>query len=125
VSRRRRAKDRSGPNLLDVRPRREADWEVLDGGRVLLVRRRPTVTPRALARWVWYMMAPARIRLDRIGSFAWLGIDGQTTVGELARGVRSEFGESAEPVEQRLGQFVRLLRRERFVSYPELDGEGP
>ena len=69
------------------------------------------------------MMAPPRIRLDELGSFAWLALDGRTTVGTIADRVRIRFGEDAEPVEQRLGQFVHILRRERFVSYPQLEGK--
>ena len=92
---------------------------------MVLVRERPRVRgPRSLGRWLSYMMAPPRIRLDELGSFAWLALDGNTTVGTIAETVRERFGEAAEPAEQRLGQFVHILRRERLVSYPELDDRG-
>ncbi len=67
------------------------------------------------------MMAPPRIRLDEVGSYAWLRMDGTTDVRELAVLVREQFGDRVEPVGQRLGQLIRVLRRERFVSYAELD----
>jgi hypothetical protein len=66
-------------------------------------------------------MAPPRIRLDEVGSFAWTRLDGRTTVGEIAAELRQRFGDQAEPVEQRLGQFVRVLRRERLVAYRGYD----
>jgi len=108
-------------NLLNVTPRREVQWEEGDDGLVVLVRERPRVRgPRSLGRWLWFVMAPPRIRLDDVGSYAWLRLDGQTTVGGVAGEVRNHFGDRVEPVEHRLGQLVRLLHRERFVSYPEL-----
>lgn len=69
------------------------------------------------------MMAPPRIKLDEVGSYAWLRMDGDTGVRDLVSSVKSEFGESVEPVTQRLGHFIRLLRRERFVAYLE-SGDG-
>lgn len=67
------------------------------------------------------MMAPPRIRLDDVGSYAWLLMDGSTDVRKLAELVVAQFGDQVEPVGQRLGQLIRVLRRERFVSYAELD----
>jgi hypothetical protein len=68
------------------------------------------------------MLAPPRIRLDEVGSYAWLRMSGTINVGDLAELVREEFGERVDPVNQRLGHLVRLLKRERFVSYMELNG---
>jgi hypothetical protein len=98
-------------------------WEEREDGLVTLVRVKPAVRDlRSFRRWLSFMMAPPRIRLDEVGSYAWLNMNGDVDVRELVQRVRDEFGESAEPVAQRLGQFVRLLRRERFVTYLELDG---
>jgi hypothetical protein len=99
-------------------PVREVEWEEDDAGIITLVRQRPAIRgPRSMSRWVSYMMAPPRIRLDDVGSYAWLRIDGRTDVRGLAAQVREEYGDRAEPVSQRLGQLIRLLHRERFVSY--------
>lgn len=118
----RQRSDTRGPNLLDICPRQEADSDRNREGIVTLRRRRPSLHGgRWLGAWFHYLLAPPRIRLDTVGSFVWESMDGATSVGELSRRVRTEFGESAEPVEQRLGQFVRQLRRERFISYPGVD----
>ena len=114
---------RSGPNLLDMTPVRQVEWEEDESGVVTLVRRRPRVRgPRSMGRWVSFMLAPPRIRLDEVGSFAWLRMSGSIDVGDLAALVREEFGDRVEPVNQRLGHLVRLLKRERFVSYMEPKG---
>ncbi|MBT8461622.1 MAG: PqqD family protein [Gemmatimonadetes bacterium] len=113
-----RGAPRRPPNLLDMTPVREVEWEEDEGGIVTLVRRRPAIRgPRSLARWISYLMAPPRIRLDDVGSYAWLRIDGGTDVRRLVALVREEFGDRVEPVSQRLGQLIRLLHRERFVRY--------
>lgn len=112
---------RIGPNLLDMTPVREVEWEEDESGVVTLVRSRPRVRgPRSMGRWVSFMLAPPRIRLDEVGSFAWLRMSGTMKVGDLAALVREEFGERVDPVNQRLGHLVRLLKRERFVSYLEM-----
>ena len=111
---------RAGQNLLDMTPLREVEWEEDERGGVTLVRRRPRVRgPRSMGGWVSFMLAPPRIRLDEVGSFAWLRMNGNVDVGELAALVREEFGDRVEPVNHRLGHLVRLLKRERFVSYVE------
>jgi len=111
---------RAGQNLLDMTPLREVEWEEDERGGVTLVRRRPRVRgPRSMGGWVSFMLAPPRIRLDEVGSFAWLRMNGNVDVGELAALVREEFGDRVEPVNHRLGHLVRLLNRERFVSYVE------
>ena len=116
----RRRGSEPGPNLLDMTPRREVKWEEDEAGVVTLVRERPTIRgPRSLGRWISFMMAPPRIRLDDVGSYAWLQMNGSLEVRELARLVQTEFGDRVEPVNQRLGQLIRLLKRERFVSYSE------
>jgi len=114
-----------GPNLLDMTPRREVEWEEDAEGRVTLVRERPAIRgPRSLGLWLSFMMAPPRIRLDEVGSFVWLHMSGSRDVRELALLVRAEFGDRVEPVNSRLGQLIRLLKRERFVSYVEAQPGG-
>jgi hypothetical protein len=101
-------------------PVRQVSWQEDQTGRITLIRERPSVRGvRSLGRWVSFMMAPPRIKLDEVGSYAWLRMSGAADVRTLVSLVRSEFGESVEPVNERLGQFVRLLHRERFITYAE------
>ena len=108
-------------NLLDLAPVRLAAWSEVEG-RVVLERPRPGGRGlRRLGGWLAHHMSSRRVRLDSIGSAAWRGFDGRTTVGEVARLLRQELGEAAEPAEERLGHFVRVLRREGFLAYPGWD----
>lgn len=105
-------------NLLALAPRRTADWSERDG-RVVIERPRPSGRGlRRIGQGVNHWLGPARVRLDQLGSFTWKRIDGEATVGSVCEEVREAFGAGAEPVEERVGEFVRLLRREAMLSYP-------
>lgn len=70
---------------------------------------------------ITHAMSVPRVRLDELGSFCWSRLDGERTVEQIAGDVRDAFGEAAEPVEERLGTFVRMLRDQEFVAYPGWD----
>jgi hypothetical protein len=112
-------------NLLDVVPVRAARWEEQEY-RVVVLRPRPHAPWYLLPlEWLRFAMAVRRIRLDRVGSAAWRDCDGNRTVGDVARRLRSAFGEPAEPVEERLGHLIRSLRREGLLAYRHPDGASP
>lgn len=110
-----------GVNLLELTPCRTADWEEVDGLVVLL---RPAPASAGvggrLDRFL-HRLSPKRIRLDELGTFAWLRMGGERTVGEVAQLMREQFGEKVEPTEERLGHLVVMLRREGFLAYPGWD----
>ncbi len=123
--RRREASELESLNLLEVAPFRAAEWSEKEG-RVVVVRPRPARGLRAFGEWLSWCLSSRHLRLDEIGTFAWLGFDGQRRVGEVASSMRREFGDRIEPAEERLGHFVRQLRREGLLGYPEVDSRpGP
>jgi hypothetical protein len=110
-------------NLLDLTPLRIAHWEKR-GDRVVVVRPKSTRTGvNGLIDRLLYALSARRIRLDSIGSFAWLRMDGQHTVAQVADLLREEYGAEVEPAEERLGKLVRAFRREGLISYPGWDDE--
>lgn len=115
------AKSLQGVNLLDISPVRLAQWEQA-GERVVLLRPQPVRGGlKGLLGRISYTLSASRIRLDDFGSFAWQHIDGNTTVREVAEAMRRHFGEKAEPAEERLGHFIRTLRREELIAFPGWD----
>ena len=56
-----------------------------------------------------------------MGGFVWLCLDGDRTVEEVGELMREEFGERVEPVAERLGHFVWIMRKEGFLIYPDWD----
>ena len=108
-------------NLLELAPVRVASWSEVDG-RVTLERPRPRVRgPMRVLHAITTAMSVPRVRLDELGSFCWTRLDGARTVEVIAADVRDTFGDAAEPVEERLGTFVRMLRDQEFLVYPGWD----
>ena len=117
----RREEELAGVNLLELAPRRLAEWEEVESRVVVL---RPDPTKVGLRGWFdrfFHKMSARRVRLDEIGTFAWKHLDGVRTVAEVAELMKGEFGSQVEPAEERLGHFVRLMRKEGFLAYPGWD----
>ena len=57
------------------------------------------------------------IELDDLGSFVWKQTDGVKNVYEIAGRVRENFGEEAEPLYERLSQFIKILHDNGFAIY--------
>ena len=99
-------------DLLELTPMREVPWLERDDGKVVIDRPRPPIDGlRGLFRRAGWMMAPRRVRLDEIGSFAWRRLDGATKVRP----------DSCDQLEERLGDYLRAMRRLRLISFPEWD----
>lgn len=104
-------------NLLELMPVRRAAWEE-SADRVVIIRPRPSARGlRAPFEWLVYLMAPKRLRLDAIGSFTWRQLDGETDVGTVAEDLRRRFKDAEGPIEQRVGRFIRMLRKEELVAF--------
>jgi hypothetical protein len=108
-------------NLLEITPVCLAEWEETED-RIVVIRPKP-LKPRFAAplQWFFYLLSAKRIRLDPRSSLVWKCLDGKHTVADVAARLRSEFGESVEPAEERAGHLVRVLRREELVAYPGWD----
>lgn len=108
-------------NLLKLTPVHAARWEAV-GDRVVIHRSPPTGRGiRGAVDRFMYLLQASRIRLDQTGSLAWLLIDGERTVDEIANRLREELGESVEPVEERLGKLLQVMHREGLIKYGELE----
>jgi hypothetical protein len=110
-------------NLLEIAPRRMAEWEEHEDHIVVI---RPVPTSKGLMRFVnrlLYEMSSKRIKLDEVGSVAWLHMDGEKKVGDIADVLRDRFGEAIEPAEERLGQLVWVMRREWLIEYSGIDDD--
>jgi hypothetical protein len=121
---RRRRGGLAGVNLLDLTPRRTADWSEQDGI-VVIARRAPKRGWRTPLAWIGYRMSVKRVRLDDVGSFVWKLLDGRYTVAEVADALREEFGHRVEPAEERLGEMVRMLHDGGLITYAEGGSPAP
>ena len=71
----------------------------------------------AIAQRFFHRPRVSHIELDRNGSFVFRQIDGKRTVGQIALLVKAEFGEAAEPLYDRLIQYLRILHNNGFIYY--------
>lgn len=103
-------------NLLELKPRRNAEWEETDDGKIVVLV--PKFRNPFLSRWLMPLLSKPffRVRLDEQGSYIWSHCDGQTTVGEIVEGMKSRFGESPEEVEERMNKFIHTLERGELIA---------
>ena len=59
----------------------------------------------------------SHIALDKNGSFIWKNINGENTINDIALLVKKEFGNDAEPLYDRLVQYMRILKNNGFITY--------
>ena len=57
------------------------------------------------------------VHLDETGSFVWPLIDGEKNIMALGEAVKSEFGEVAEPLYERLAKFFQILESYKFITF--------
>lgn len=69
-----------------------------------------------IARKLFNRPKITHIHLDDMGSFIWSYIDGKNTVYDIGKKVGEHFGESAEPLYERLVMYVRMLESYGFVE---------
>lgn len=68
-------------------------------------------------RWLVKKPYISDIELDKLGSHVWLLIDGNNSVYDIAQEISKEFGESAEPVYERLIMYLRYLNRKGWIAF--------
>jgi hypothetical protein len=102
-------------DLLDFVPCRVADHSVGDDGLVTVI------APRFKSDF-WRRFARrfgikpfVRVRLDRIGSTAWLAMDGTATLREVGQRMEVTLG-STPDLAERLARFVLDLRRNDLLE---------
>ena len=103
------------PNILEMRPVHAVEWRKTEKGRIELLR--PRFTHRWLVKYVLPRMKNpnVRIKLDDLGSWVWQQIDGKKTVYQIGLELQKAFGSEADPVYDRLGLFMNLLARRKFI----------
>ena len=70
-----------------------------------------------LAQKLWVTPKVSHMKLDRFGSFVWKQMDGNRNIIDIGVLVREEFADQAEPLYERLAEFVKMLRDNRFVTF--------
>ncbi|MEK6265801.1 MAG: PqqD family protein [Clostridium sp.] len=61
-----------------------------------------------------------KIDLDAQGSCVWKSIDNYRNIEEIGKLLIKDFGDKAEPLYQRLGTYINILRNNKFIKLKEV-----
>lgn len=113
-------KGRPPLNLLDLIPQRNVPSEQTPEGFLVLLK--PKFSHPLLVKHIVPRMKKPyfKIKLDEKGSFIWKLCDGKTTVKDIGLRMREEFGDSIEPLYDRLGVFLQTLEKSHLISFKNL-----
>jgi hypothetical protein len=68
-------------------------------------------------RWLVKKPYKSDLELDKLGSRVWMLIDGNTTVLDIGKILKEEFGEKCEPAYDRLIMFLRYVNRKGWITF--------
>lgn len=104
-------------NFLELIPIRsdKVTWEIDDEFLVQIIVPREGKLDK-IVRAFFKTPKVMRIDLDGQGSCVWNSIDGKRTVDEIGIILKEKFGKEAEPLYQRLGTYINILRNNKFIN---------
>lgn len=107
-------------NYLDFVPRHRPSLQyTMDNqGKITLLQENKGVF-HFLAQKILKKPKVSQIHLDEMGNFVWPLIDGTRTVYEIAELVKAEFGDKAEPLYERIVQYIQTLENYGFIEVRE------
>ncbi|MBI1938760.1 MAG: PqqD family protein [Ignavibacteriales bacterium] len=62
-----------------------------------------------------------KLKLDELGSAAWILMDGKRNVAAVASLLTEKFGEKIQPVNERLTKFLTGLYEQRLITFQEIN----
>jgi hypothetical protein len=93
-------------------------WEKRDDGNITLLIKRNSPMEKALA-FMFNSPKVVSLDLDDLGSRVWSLCDGERNIVEIGKTIKNEFGEQAEPVYERLVEFIRILQKNSLIDLTE------
>ena len=116
--RKKRKKEGSDINYLDLIPRRNEAlrWHRDLKERVILEIENTGIM-NTIAQKVFGKPRFTKVHLDAQGTFIWPLIDGEKTVADIAALVKEEFGEKAEPLYPRIVKYFQIVESYNFIEF--------
>lgn len=105
-------------NYLDYIPSKseKVDWRKTDEGLTQIIIYRNSLLDK-IVRKLFFTPDKYIVDLDRLGSLVWDSIDGKKSVYEISKIVKNEFGEDAEPLYERLIEYMIILKNNKFIKF--------
>lgn len=101
--------------LLYIPRRKHIQWEEKKGKVKLIFHHDKAI--EKFVRWLVKKPDTSDIELDKLGSRVWMLIDGVNSIYDIGQIVLEEFGESCEPVYDRLIMYIRYLNRRGWIAF--------
>ncbi len=107
--------------LMELKPERLREWEV-DSETERVVIFVPKIRGRLLSRLLRQRLKEPyhKIDLDEFGSVVWQSCDGDTSVRAIGEILRQRFGDTIEPLYDRLSLFLEKLKQNNLIRYSNL-----
>lgn len=112
------AKKNESKNYLDFIPMKseKIQYKEEEDGNIQLIVPRTSFFDK-IAIKLFFAPDKFKIDLDDMGSFIWNSIDGKRNVYEIGKLVKEKFGEDAEPLYERLVEYLNILRNNKFIKF--------
>ena len=104
-------------NLYELVPtQRRESRERADGNVEVLI---PRYGDNPVGRLLKYVFSnkPVKVELDDVGTRVWRLCDGHRNVREIGQSLQGEFGERLEPLYDRLGEFLKQMKRAGLIDF--------
>ena len=103
--------------MYDIVPKPLVESETNDDGNTILLK--PKFRNTFLSNYLTSRVKKPffKVTLDEIGTFIWSKIDGKHNAVEISDKLSAEFGEKIQPANERLGLFLGMLKRGKFVDF--------
>ncbi len=104
-------------NFLELVPKKteKYEWEMSEDGLVRIIIPREGLLDKAV-RIFFKTPKVMKIDLDSYGSFIWNNIDGSKNIEEIANILSRKFGKDVEPLYDRIGTYINILRNNKFIT---------
>ena len=104
-------------NYLDYIPEKPESlkWKEKEDGIIRIIIDRDSLFER-IVRKLFFTPESYKVDLDRLGSFIWKKIDGKRSLYDIGELLKDEFGDEAEPLYERLIQYMNILKNNKFIK---------
>jgi len=75
------------------------------------------------ANWLVKKSSTSDMKFDDLGSTVWKAIDGKRNIYEIGEIIKAKFGESCDPVYERLIMYVRYLNRRGWIYFENIEAK--
>lgn len=106
------------PNILEMHPRQKLKLIVNDGDPYIAIPKWRSDKARKLARAI-HLPEHFRVHLDDYGVFVYSLCTGELTVRDIGIRVKKRFGKDAEPVLDRLIEFLYTLEASNAIEFDD------